>query len=266
MALQPVIVLQASIQEAFENTLAGVVEFTPRLVGALLILLVGWVIGRFVFRVISRVADRIELDRLVLATPLGRMLGGTERAVSRSFGRLGAWFVYALAILAAADVLAVELLSEWISLAVSYLPAFVVGLLIIVVGFVLADFLADAIARTQTVTETRYTDFFADGARIFLYFIAIVIGLDTMGVDVAILYTFAQAAAWGVAAGIALALGIAFGWGGKDYVANNIGGWLGQSPAPMPAGGSGSGGGGGGQATDGGADQVTNGGEDDGED
>ncbi|WP_256301501.1 mechanosensitive ion channel family protein [Haloarchaeobius salinus] len=264
MVLQPVVTLQAGIDQAFEDTLAELIAFAPRLIGALLILVVGWVLGRLLFRVISRVADRIELDRLVLGTPLGRMLGGTERAVSRSFGRVGAWFVYALALLAAADVLAVNLLSEWISTAVSYLPAFVAGALLIVVGFVLADFLADAIGRTETVTDTGYTGYFADGARIFLYFIALVMGLDTMGVDVAILYTFAQAAAWGVAAGIALAIGISFGWGGKDYVADNIGGWVGQSPAPMPA-GRGGGGGGGGHPTDGGADQATDGGEDDGD-
>lgn len=256
MVQQPGVALQVGIDQAFEDTLAELIAFAPRLVGALLILLVGWVLGRLVFRVISRVADRIELDRLVLGTPLGRMLGGTERAVSRAFGRAGAWFVYALALLAAADVLAVELLSEWIGTAVSYLPSFVAGALLIVVGFVLADFLADAIGRTETVTGTGYTGYFADGARIFLYFVAIVMGLSTMGVDVAILYTFAQAAAWGVAAGIALAIGIAFGWGGKDYVSDNIGGWLGKSPGPMPAGG------GGGQATDGGADQATDGGED----
>jgi len=54
-----------------------------------------------------------------------------------------------------------------------------------------------------------------------------------MGVDVQILNTFAQAAAWGLAAGIALAIGIAFGLGGRDYVATNIGDWLpGRAPDP----------------------------------
>ncbi|WP_254837759.1 mechanosensitive ion channel family protein [Natronomonas marina] len=144
--------------------------------------------------------------------------------------------MYALALLAAADALAVELLSEWISAAVSYLPAFVAGALIIVVGFVLADFVADVVAHTETVTETSYTDVFADGLRVFLYFVVTVIGLGTMGVDVRILNTFAQAAAWGLAAGVALAIGIAFGLGGRDYVAANIGDWLpGRAPDTEPA-------------------------------
>lgn len=138
-------------------------------------------------------------------------------------------FVYALALLAAASVLNIQTLSEWTATAVSYLPAFIAGTLIIMVGFVLSDFLADVIARTETVTDTGYTDAFADGVRAFLYFIAIVIGLSTIGVDVQILYTFATAAAWGIAAGIALAIGIGFGWGSKDYVAENIDSWVGSS-------------------------------------
>lgn len=219
-----------------QETVEGVINFLPQLVGAVIILLIGWFIGRLVAGSVRRVADRTEIDRLVMNTPLGGALGGTERAISRSIGRVAAYFVYALAVLAAADALAVELLSEWIATAVSYLPAFVAGALIIVVGFVLADFLADIVSHTKTVTDTNYTGVFADGVRVFLYFIAIVIGLGTMGVDVQILNTFAQAAAYGVAAGIALAMGIAFGLGGRDYVATNIGDWLpGRSPDPEPS-------------------------------
>jgi small-conductance mechanosensitive channel len=229
------LVLQTGLP-AVDQTISDVVAFTPRLVGAIIVLLIGWVVGRLVYGVISRTVDRLEIDRQVLRTPIGRMLGGSERAVSRAFGTLGAWFVYALAILAATDVLAVELFSTWVSTAVSYLPAFIAGALLIVVGFVVADFLADAIGRTETVTDTKYTDWFADGVRVFLYFVAIVMGLGTMGVDVEILFTFAQAAALGVAAGIALAIGIGFGWGSKDYIAQNIGGWVGSASEPLPAG------------------------------
>jgi small-conductance mechanosensitive channel len=223
--------LQIEVTNYLQNTIAEVVSFLPRLIGALVILLIGWIVGRLFAGVIRRIADRSEIDRFVMDTPLGGALGGTERAVSRSFGRIGAYFVYALAILAAADVLAIELLSEWIASAVSYLPAFIAGVLIIIIGFVLADFLGDVVAHTETVTNTNYTNMFADGLRVFLYFVVTVIGLGTMGVDVRLLNTFAQAVAWGLAAGVALAIGIGFGLGGRDYVAANIGDWLpGKAP------------------------------------
>ena len=222
-------VLQLGIPEFLQETVATLVAFVPRLVGALLVLLVGWILGRGVARLVTRVTDRVQLDRAVVDTPLGRTLGGTESAVSSAFGRLSAWFVYALAFLAAADVLAIAVLSQWIATAVSYLPAFVAGLLVIVLGFVVADFIGDAIERTEAATRTAYTSWFATGTRVFLYFTAVVIGLDTMGIDVTLLNVVVQALAWGLAAAVALGAGIALGWGGKDYVHDNIGRWMGSA-------------------------------------
>ena len=222
------------IPEFLQDTIAAIVAFLPRLVGALVILLIGWVIGVAVARLVSAIANRVELDRMVLETPLGRVMGGTESAVSHTFGTIAKWFVYAVAILAAANVLAIPLLSQWIQTAVSYLPAFVAGLLVIVLGFVVADFIGDAIMRTRAATQTAYTSWFAAGTRMFLYFTAIVIGLDTMGVDVGILFVFAEAFAWGLAAAIAIGAGIALGWGGHTYVQENISRWMGQASSATP--------------------------------
>ncbi|MFC7214673.1 hypothetical protein ACFQO4_11370 [Saliphagus sp. GCM10025334] len=227
---------QVTVPDWLQDPIAELVTFLPRLVGALVILFIGWIIGRLAGRVVMRIADGIELDRMVLETPLGRILGGTEQAVSRTFGKLAKWFVYALAILAAANALAIALLSEWISTAVSYLPAFVAGLLVIVFGFIVADFVGDMIERTRAATQTVYTSWFADGARVFLYFTAIVIGLGTMGIDVGILLVFARALAWGLAAAVAIGAGVAFGWGGKDYVAENIDGWMRRTNSMTPSG------------------------------
>lgn len=235
MVFAKALVLQVGVTDSIEEAIAAVINFLPELLGALIILLLGWAIGRVVGGVIQRLVDRSQLDRLVMETPLGGALGGTEAAISWSLGRVGAYFVYALAILAAADALAIDLLSEWVAAAVSYLPAFIAGALIIVAGFVLADFLADVVSNTEMVTNTRYTDAFADGLRIFLYFVVVVMGLGTMGVDTAILNTFAQATAWGLAAGVALAIGIGFGLGSRDYVAANINEWLpGSAPSHDP--------------------------------
>lgn len=225
---------QVQVPEWLQDPVADLITFLPRLIGALVILLIGWIIGRLVARVVRRIADGVELDRMVLETPLGRILGGTERAVSSAFGKLAKWFVYALAILAAANAVAIPLLSEWISTAVSYLPAFIAGLLVIVLGFVVADFIGDMIERTRSGTQTAYTGWFANGARVFLYFTALVIGLDTMGIDVDILYVFARALAWGLAAAVAIGVGVAFGWGGKEYVADNINHWMSRTAEITP--------------------------------
>jgi vacuolar-type H+-ATPase subunit I/STV1 len=227
-------VLQVEVPEFLQETITEFVAFLPRLVGAVVILLIGWVLGMIAAQLVSRITDEVQLDRMVLDTPLGRIMGGSRQAVTRTFGVAAKWFVYAVAVLAAANVLAIDALSEWIGTAVSYLPAFIAGLAVIVLGFVIADFIGDAIMRTQAATETAYTQWFASGTRMFLYFTAVVIGLDTMGVDVSILYVFANAVAWGLAAAIALGAGIAFGWGGHDYVRENIDRWTGRVAEGTP--------------------------------
>ncbi|QLD89246.1 hypothetical protein HWV07_09470 [Natronomonas salina] len=228
-----------AVEDQFREALGAAITFLPRLIGALIILLIGWVVGRAIGGVVERLVDRVELDEMVLETPLGNILGGTERAVAHAFGTLTRWFVYALAILAAADVLAIAVLSEWINTAVSYLPAFVAGLLVIILGFVVADFVGDAIKRTEAATRTGYTNWVATGVQLFLYFVVIVIGLDTMGIDVGILFVFARAMAWGLAVALALGLGISFGLGGQDYVRENIDRWARSGKSEVSSSGAG---------------------------
>lgn len=78
---------------------------------------------------------------------------------------------------------------------------------------------------------------FADGARFFLYFVALVVGLDTMGVDVQMLYIFGRALAYGLAAAIAIGAGLAFGLGGNEYVSENIDHWTNRASNAASEGG-----------------------------
>lgn len=232
--LEPTALQQVQVPGFLEETISNIVAFVPRLIGAVIVLLIGWILGVALGKLVKSLTDRVELDKFVMDTPLGQMMGGSQSAVSSTFGKFAKWFVYALAILAAADVLAISLLSEWIQTAVSYLPAFIGGLAVIVLGFVVADFIGDAIMQTRGATQSSYTSWFAAGTRMFLYFTAIVIGLDTMGIDVSILYLFARAIAWGLAAALALGVGISIGWGGHTYVSNNIDRWMGQASSAKP--------------------------------
>ena len=213
----------------FSDAITGIVLLIPRILGALIILLIGWIIGKAVAKLIRRIADAAGLDRRTLQTPLGDMMGGSEDAVASTFGKIGAYYIYFLAILAAADVLNIPLLSQFINDAAAYLPALIAGILIIVVGFIVADFVGDVIARSASTTGSDAGSMLASAVQIFLYFIVIVVGLDTMQVNVEILYIFAGALAGGLGLAVAIGLGIAFGLGGRDYVANNIDRWAGQA-------------------------------------
>lgn len=212
-----------------EETVANIIGFLPRLVAAAVILLIGWVIGRVLGKVVRKLVDKSGMDSKLADTPVGRFMGGSRDAVASAFGKIAAYYIYLLAIVAAADALAIPVISQWITRAAAYVPALIAGVLVILVGFVVADFIGDAIARSETVTHDTYTSVFADGVRFFLYFVVVTIGLDTIGIDTELLYILAEAAAYGLGAALAIGLGIALGLGGKDYVSDNIGGWMGSA-------------------------------------
>ena len=225
----PNVALQLGVPSFLQNTISNIVAFLPRLLAALVILLIGWIIGRIVARVVRELVDKSSLDRRLVDTPIGRFAGGNQKSVRSIFGKIAAYYVYLLALVAAADALAIAVLSNWVARAVAYVPAFIAGLLVILVGFVVADFVGDAIARSETVTDNRFTSVFADGVRFFLYFVVLTIGLDTMGIATELLYILAEAAAYGLGAALAIGLGVAIGLGAKDYVSENIDRWMGSA-------------------------------------
>lgn len=239
LAASSVLLQLETLPNFLEEVIAGILTYLPRIVGALLILIVGWIIGVAVGKVIKRAAASADIDRHAKRTPVGRTLAGSrsDDPFAGILGAIGKWFVIALAVLAAADVLAISILSQWIQTAIVYIPAFVAGLLIIVLGFIVADFIGDMITNTQAATQSTYTSWFANGVRAFLYFTVIVVGLDTMGIDVTLLYVFARALAWGLAAALAIGVGIAVGWGGHGYVAEHLDRWMSQAKQRAPSSG-----------------------------
>lgn len=76
-------VLQLNVPGFLEETVAGIVAFLPRRLGALVVLLIGWVLGIAAAKVVRPVAGRVEIDRMVLETPIGRILGA-PRLLSRT--------------------------------------------------------------------------------------------------------------------------------------------------------------------------------------
>lgn len=212
-------------EEQIREIIASFLSALPDLIGAATILIIGWITGRAVGSFVRRAVDRSSLDDKISTTPIAKLMGDSEKAISKASGKVTKWFIYLAAILAATNILSIPLLSQWISVVLTYIPVLVAGLLTILIGFIIADFIGDFISRTEAFTQTQLTEWLADGVRIFLYFTVTVIGLDTMGLDVTLLYIFARALAWGLAAGIGLAIAIGFGWGSKDYIAENIGEW-----------------------------------------
>jgi hypothetical protein len=201
-------------------------DYAPRLLGAVVVLLAGWGIGRILGRGVSRLLQRAGIADALGRTVVGRALERSGVTSTRFLELLIRWFVYLVAVLVVVDLLKISALTTFVNSVVLYLPNFIAGIFILLFGLVLVDFLGDALGAIGKEAKIQLAPIVSIALKLFLYLTVIIIALSTMKIDVTILNEFAKAVAWGTAIGIAVGLGIAFGWGLKDHVAKNIDEWI----------------------------------------
>ncbi len=184
------------------------------LIGAIIVLFIGWIIGRALGKVVRIIFDKSGIDAYVLKSPVG----GSFQKAGITLGYMGdiivRIFVYLIAIMVAADILGINALTGFMGQVVSYIPNIVLFGVILLVGFVLIDYLS-------TMLEKLYggLSFFAVvnlGLRLFLYFVVIVLALSQLQIDLTIVYIFVTPIAWGIGIGVGAAIAIILGFGFKD--------------------------------------------------
>ncbi len=205
----------------------SLLEAMPRIVGALIVLGVGWGFGRLLGKGVSSLIRRMRLEESFRRTLLGRALDRSGVSLGLLLGLAVRWLVYIGSLLTAIDIMGFKALEPFVTSAVHYLPSFIGGILILIIGFVAVDFAADFLRAASLEARVEYAGVVILGMRLILYFAVAVVALSVMKVDVSILYIFANALGWGVAVGAGVGLGIALGWGLKDLVARNAERWIG---------------------------------------
>ncbi len=215
-----------TIESMLSDVWATFVGYLPKIAGAIIVLIIGWILGRLIGKGISKILDKVGVDDALRKTAIGKAIEKSGMSVVRFFDLLVRYFIYLIAVFAAVDILEVEVVTQFMVRVVEYLPSFIAGVFVLIFGFILADWLADGLSAIGTEAKVEYSRLVSTAIRFFLYFVVIIIALQLMKINIEILYIFATALAWGSAAGIAVGLGIAFGWGLKGEIAKNAPRWF----------------------------------------
>ncbi|WP_049921970.1 mechanosensitive ion channel family protein [Halopiger djelfimassiliensis] len=226
-------VVAAAVGRAMERNFVEFIDFVPTLITAAVIVYLGFFLGGKIQPKVSRAGRRVELDEKVRKTPFEAFFSDGEESVSNTFAVLVKYYVGLVGILAAIEWIVIQtgrtspwLLSSWAHDVLGYVPPIAMGLVALFVGFYVATYAAEQVRESPAAKQTGFAPLLAGATKTLLYFVVLVVGLDTMGFQVGVLHTFAAAFAYGVGLAAALAIGIAFGWGGKEYVAENIDDWV----------------------------------------
>jgi small-conductance mechanosensitive channel len=204
----------AAASAIFDRTVA----YLPSLLGAVLLLIAGWVLARILRALTVRAV--LLLDALV-----GRMTksAGAERLrMARSSTILGAivfWVVVLFFVTAATHVLGLQSFTQWLARLLDYLPTLAAGVLILLGGYIVSRFLADLVRATATRLAPAQRTALAHIVQGTVLIAAVLVGADQIGIKVTFLVILVAAVLAAGVGGVTLAVGV----GARDYVSNLIG-------------------------------------------
>ena len=212
----------AQLTDSIGRVALKVFDYLPTLLGALAIVLIGWIVARVLRAVVSRIAKGI-------LTTLGRQRVGRAKAVdahtqqSRTWqttpaivGAVVYWIVLLIFVAAAVEVLELRAVSNFVGQVTSYLPRVLASILILLVGIWAGEFVRLLLTRAAAKAELAWGDLLARFAQIMVVLVMAIIAVDELGIESMILtVTVATffAATFGAAA-------IAFGLGARSSVSN----------------------------------------------
>jgi small-conductance mechanosensitive channel len=205
-----------SISDALMQMVYSVIAFIPNLIAAVVILLIGWIVGRLLGKVISGILDKIGVDDALIKTSVGKAIEQSGTSVVTFFDLIVRWFIYLIAIVAAANVLQLEFLTSLLQSIVTYLPHVAMFLIILIAGFIMVDYFADLIDAWGKTQDIEFLGIITLILRVFFYFIILMLALSQLLIDLTIIYTFITPIAWGVGIGIGAGIAIFIGFGLKD--------------------------------------------------
>lgn len=202
-----------SFRKSLHELFSSAIEFLPSLVGALLLVAIGWVIARLLRALVRQIVTRIE-------SLVRRRTRGEETREQKVAAQIAAGIVYWLVLLffaaAATEKLGLRVVTQALAQLATYLPAVLGSVLILLLAFLFADFAKSAVVSLFRADGQGYGKLLGDLTKAFIFVVAGVLALDQLGFNSTILVALSATLFAGLIGGAALAFGI----GSRTMVSN----------------------------------------------
>lgn len=211
---------------SLSNALNVFLNAIPLVIGALLIIIIGWIIAGILARIVTEVLRRVGADRL-FAEHSGRVYGDATRDIKPSVvgGEVVKWIVRLVFLVAAANVLGLTQVSQLLNDVILWIPNLIVAAIILLIAPLLARFVRGTIEVGAGEMGFSNASILGRIAEIAIVAFAVIVAINQIGIAANLVNTLFI----GVVAAVALAFGLAFGLGGRDVAAQLTQRWYEQS-------------------------------------
>jgi Conserved TM helix len=203
---------------ALTNALNTFLNAIPQVIGALLIIIIGWLIAGLVARIVRELLARAGADRL-FAEHGGQVYGSRSEQFKPSIvtSEIVKWVIRFIFLVAAANVLGMTQVSVLLNQVLLWIPNLIVAAVILLVAPLIARFVRGAIEVGAGQMGFTNAPTLGRIAEVAIIAFAVLIAIDQLGIASDLINTVFI----GLVAALALGFGLAFGLGGRD-VASRI--------------------------------------------
>lgn len=192
-------------------------EFMPTLIGALLVFLLGLVVASVFGKVVERIVKALRVDNAISHLNIDEKLKrhGIDTTFSHFFGQLVQWFLVLVFLMAATDILGLNQVTSFLNSIVLYLPNVVVATIILTIAFLLGNLVYTIVRGSTRAAGVMSATLLATLVKWSIMVFGLLAALIQLGIATSLVNTLFI----GLVSAFSLAIGLAFGLGGRDEAA-----------------------------------------------
>ncbi|HET9588757.1 MAG TPA: hypothetical protein VFO91_08200 [Anaerolineales bacterium] len=204
----------------------------PRIVGFLVILIIGWFISGLLASAVAALLRAIRFNDLAQRSGFSGFVQnmGLRTDASGLLADIAKWFVRLIVLVVAFDALGLPAVSAVLQQFLLWIPNLVVAVIVLVIAGLAANALGNLVRGSTAQAGLGNPDLLATIARVAVWGFGIVVAVNQLGIAQTLINTLFM----GFIGALALAAGLAFGLGGRETAAQIVQNWYRQGREARP--------------------------------
>lgn len=209
--------LRSEFVQSVQDLSGGIADMLPKMIAALLFVMLGFIFGSAMGRVVSQIAVAVKADEWLAKAGVDKFLSraGYKLDSAAFLGWLAKLFFVLVFLIAAFDIVGLSQVNVFLAQVLVYIPQVIVAAIILFVASIASDILGGMVVGTSKAVGSHIAQLLGTVTRVAIWMFAIIMTLSQLGIATQYMYTLFA----GFVAMLALAGGLAFGLGGKDAAA-----------------------------------------------
>jgi hypothetical protein len=220
--------LITSFRESFSMILSAI----PRILAFIVIVAIGWFVSTLLAKGVVGLLRAIRFDELMQRSGLSDFMTkmGTGIGSIGIVAGIVKWIVRVVVLLVAFDVLGLPAVSDVMRQLLLWLPNLVVAIFVLFIGGIAARALGNIVRGATAEGGFSNPETLANISRTAVWSFAVVVAINQLGIATNLINTLFT----GFVGALAIALGLAFGLGGRDLASRTLENWYDQAQEAKP--------------------------------